>query len=86
MSEYKEFDFAKAIKELEEINRWFQSEDFNLEKGLVKIRHGFKLIRKCRDRLKRVENEFAEIKKEFAIGEKESEGIEDSQSNTSEVQ
>lgn len=77
MSEDKEFDFAKAIKELEEINRWFQSEDFNLEKGLAKIRRGFRLIQECQDRLKRVENEFAEIKKEFAIGEKESEGIEE---------
>lgn len=77
MSEDKKFDFAKAIKELEEINRWFQSEDFNLEKGLLKIRRGFKLIQKCRNRLKRVENEFAEIKKEFATEEKESEGIEE---------
>lgn len=73
MSEDTKFDFAKAIKELEEINRWFQSEDFDLEKGLAKIRRGFKLIQKCRNRLKRVENEFTEIKKEFAVEEEKTE-------------
>ena len=67
----KTFDFAKAIEELEEINRWFQSEEIDLDKGLSKFRRGLELIKKSRERLKEVENEFKEIKKEF--GEDESE-------------
>lgn len=60
------FDFTKAIKELEEINHWFQNEEIDLDKGLAKFRRGLELIKKCRGRLKQVENEFTEIKKEFA--------------------
>lgn len=59
------FDFAKAIEELEEINRWFQSEEIDLDKGLSKFRRGLELIKKSRKRLQEVENEFTEIKKEF---------------------
>lgn len=67
----QKFDFTKAIKELEEINRWFQSEEIDLEKGLFKFRRGLELIKKCRERLKKVENEFKEIKKEFGSEEKD---------------
>lgn len=59
------FDFSTAIKELEEINRWFQNEEVNLDEGLVKFRQGVELIKKCKVRLKEVENEFEEIKKEI---------------------
>ncbi|MFH1706138.1 MAG: exodeoxyribonuclease VII small subunit [Patescibacteria group bacterium] len=62
----KAFDFAKAIEELEEINRWFQNEEINLDEGLSKFRRGLELIKKSRGRLKEVENEFKEIKKEFS--------------------
>ncbi len=63
--EDKSFDFAKAIEELEEINRWFQNEEIDLDAGLSKFRRGLELIKKSRERLKQVENEFKEIKKEF---------------------
>ena len=62
------FDFAKAMAELEEINRWFQSQEIDLDEGLAKFRRGLTLIKKSRQRLEEVENEFEEIKKEF--GEK----------------
>lgn len=67
MSDKKDkiFDFAKAIEELEEINRWFQSEEIDLDEGLAKFRRGLELIKKSRKRLQEVENEFKEIKKEF---------------------
>lgn len=65
MSDTK-FDFTKSIKELEEINRWFQNEDIDLDEGLTKLRTGKELIRKCRERLKEVENEFIEISKDVA--------------------
>lgn len=60
------FDFSTAIKELEDINRWFQNEEVNLDEGLVKFRQGVGLIKKCKGRLKEVENEFEEIKKELS--------------------
>jgi len=69
----KTFDFAKAIEELEEINRWFQNEEINLDEGLSKFRRGLELIKKSRERLKQVENEFKEIKKEFSEEESEAE-------------
>ena len=60
------FDFTASIKELEEINSWFQNEDFNLDEGLQKLKLGKDLIKKCRGRLQQVENEFVKIKQDFA--------------------
>ena len=62
----KNFDFTASIKTLEEINSWFQNEDFNLDEGLQKLKLGKDLIKKCRGRLQQVENEFVKIKQEFA--------------------
>jgi len=62
----KKFDFTASIKTLEEINSWFQNEDFNLDDGLQKLKLGKDLIKKCRGRLQQVENEFVKIKQEFA--------------------
>ena len=72
MIDNQNFNFTKAIKELEEINRWFQSGDINLEEGLNKFRRGLELIKSCREKLKKVENEFTEIKKDFSVGEEQS--------------
>lgn len=58
-------DFADAVKKLEEINKWFQSEDIDLDEGLQKLRTGKELIKQCRERLQNVENEFLKIKDEF---------------------
>ena len=35
-------DFAKAMAELEEINRWFQNQEIDLDEGLRKLITGFK--------------------------------------------
>jgi exodeoxyribonuclease VII small subunit len=64
MDEHK-FDFKKSITELEEINRWFQEEEVDLDEGLKRLKRGKDLIQKCRARLKSVENEFIKIKEEF---------------------
>lgn len=69
MDQDDQFDFAKAIKEIEGINEWFQDEDVNLDEGLTKFRRGLELIRKCKTKLKKVENEFIEIKKELTTDE-----------------
>lgn len=70
MSADAKFDFSEAIGVIEEINQWFQNEDIDLDKGLEKFRQGLELIKKCKSRLKQVENEFTEIKKEFDVEEK----------------
>jgi exodeoxyribonuclease VII small subunit len=62
----KKFDFTESVNKLEEINSWFQNEDIDLDEGLYKLKVGKELIKKCRTRLKEVENEFIKIKKEFA--------------------
>lgn len=73
MRDDTKFDFAKAVEQIEEINQWFQNEDVDLDEGLAKFRHGLALIKKCKTRLKQVENEFIEIKKEFSAEEKDTE-------------
>ena len=70
MIQDKKFDFMSAIAELEEINRWFQGEDIDLDEGLAKFRRGLELIKKCKERLKQAENEFVEIKKGFETKER----------------
>lgn len=59
------FDFTKALQRLDEINRWFQEEDIDLDQGLLRLKEGKKLILKCQKRLGQVENEFMEIKKDM---------------------
>lgn len=62
----KQFDISKAMKELEEINAWFQEEDVDLEKGLAKLKRAKELSAEVQQRLKQVENEFTEIKAGFS--------------------
>lgn len=76
MSDDTKFNFSEALGEIEEINNWFQNEDIDLDKGLEKFRQGLELIKKCKSRLKQVENEFVEIKKEFNVEEKANNEIE----------
>jgi exodeoxyribonuclease VII small subunit len=75
----KKFDFTQSVNKLEEINTWFQNEDIDLDEGLYKLKAGRELIKKCRTRLKEVENEFIKIKKEFVeeAQEQEVEAVED---------
>lgn len=62
----KEIDLTESLKKLEEIVGWFENqEEVDVEKGLEKVKEGVKLIRSSKERLKKVENEFEEIKKEL---------------------
>ena len=70
----KKFDFTESVKKLEEINTWFQNEDIDLDEGLHKLKEGNDLIKKCRTRLKEVENEFIKIEKESAEDSQEDDG------------
>lgn len=62
----KKANFAEAFKELEEIVRWFESSEVDLEEGLKKFERGLELAKKCRLRLSEVENKVTRIKQKFS--------------------
>lgn len=56
------------LNELQTIADWFDDQDqINVEEGLKKVKAAVGLIRSSQERLRDLENEFAEIKKELAI-------------------
>jgi len=58
------------LKRLSEITEWFENqEEIDVEEGLKKIKEAVSLIKVSKERLKAVENEFKEIKKEVDIEE-----------------
>lgn len=59
-------NLTKNLKEIEQIVEWFESqEEVDVEKGIEKVRIGAKLIKESKSRLKEIENEFEEIKKDL---------------------
>ena len=59
-------NLSESLKKLEEITQWFNGQDeVDVEKGLEKVKEGAKLIKASRERLKEVENEFEDVKKEL---------------------
>jgi exodeoxyribonuclease VII small subunit len=62
----KETNLTQSLKKLEEIVEWFEGrEEVDVEKGLEKVKEGAALIKASKERLKKVENEFEEVKKEL---------------------
>ena len=60
-----------TLKRLAEITEWFDNqEEIDVEEGLNKVKEAAGLIRFSKERLKAVENEFEEIKKEIDAEEK----------------
>ncbi|MCD8507430.1 exodeoxyribonuclease VII small subunit [Candidatus Woesebacteria bacterium] len=59
------FNFSDSMKEIDQINEWFQQDDLDLEEALTKLKRGKELIKLCKTRLKDVENEFKELKEDF---------------------
>ncbi|MDP3883251.1 MAG: exodeoxyribonuclease VII small subunit [Candidatus Staskawiczbacteria bacterium] len=54
------------LKRLSEISVWFDTQDeIDVEEGLKKVKEAAALIKSSKERLKEVENEFEEIKKEI---------------------
>ena len=54
------------LKKLEEISLWFDnSKEVDVEQGLEKVKEAVILIKESKERLKKIENEFEEIKKEI---------------------
>lgn len=58
----EKFSYKESRKRLEEILRFFESQDFDLEKGRELFQEGIELIKKSLKRVKEVENEIIEIK------------------------
>lgn len=58
------------LKRLSEITDWFdKQEEVDVEAGLEKVKEAVQLIKTSKERLKEIENEFEEIKKEVDIEE-----------------
>lgn len=53
------------LKKLEEISDWFDNRgEVDVEEGLEKVKEAVVLIKESKERLKQIENEFEEIKKD----------------------
>lgn len=58
-------NLSDNLKKLSEITEWFDSrEEIDVEEGLGKVKEAVFLIKASKARLKDIENEFEEIKKE----------------------
>ncbi len=62
----KKQDFASAFAELEEITKWFETEEVDLDEGLKKFERGLELAAVCKKKLSEVENRVEEIKRKFS--------------------
>ena len=63
-------NLSDNLKKLSKITEWFESqEEVDIEEGLKKVKEAVGLIRASKERLRAVENEFEEIKKEADIEE-----------------
>lgn len=68
MSKKKQDDknLNSSLKRLTEITEWFDNqEEIDVEEGLDKVKEAAGIIKASKERLKAVENEFKEIKKEI---------------------
>lgn len=55
-----------SLKKLEKIIEWFDTqEEVDVEAGLDRVKQGTVLIKASKERLKELENEFEEVKKEL---------------------
>lgn len=63
-----EANLNDQLNELQTIADWFDDQDqVNVEEGLKKVKAAVGLIRSSQERLRDLENEFAEIKKELVV-------------------
>ncbi|HEX8993952.1 MAG TPA: exodeoxyribonuclease VII small subunit [Candidatus Paceibacterota bacterium] len=65
----EEINLRESLARLNGIVQWFEAQDeIDVEAGLEKVREGADLVKACKERLARIENEFEEIKKEVEAG------------------
>jgi exonuclease VII small subunit len=61
---------AQSLEKLEKLVKWFDEQDqVDVQEGLDKVRQGAVLVKELRTKLKEVENEFEELKKELDVQE-----------------
>jgi len=61
-------DLNSNLKCLSEITGWFENqEEIDVEEGLKRVKEAVRIIKASKERLKAIENEFEEIKKEIDI-------------------
>ena len=66
----KKINIKESLGKLEQIVSWFEKQaEVDVELGLEKVKEGAVLIKDLKGRLKEVENEFEEIKKDLAQNE-----------------
>lgn len=62
----EEKPLGDLLAELEAAVKWFESqESADVEAGLAKVRRGAELVKELKERIKKVENEFAEVTAEL---------------------
>lgn len=62
----KKDSIQDKLKELETISNWFETQaEVDVEEGLKKVKQGASLVKELKAKLKVVENEFEELRKEF---------------------
>ncbi len=60
---------TQALTRLEKIVEELGKSDLDVEEGLRKFKEGVKLIKFCREKLRKAENEFTILKKELEADE-----------------
>ena len=64
MEKEKTQKINSSLSKLEEIVAWFEAQkNVDVEEGIRKVKEGAVIIKDLRTRLKKVENEFEEVKK-----------------------
>ena len=59
-----------SLSKLEETVRWFETQkNVDVEEGIKKVKEGAVIIKDLRSRLKKLENEFEEVKKSLKVEE-----------------
>jgi exodeoxyribonuclease VII small subunit len=74
MASKKQAPFAEQFSELEEITRWFERGDVDLDEGLKKYERGLALAALCKDRLREIENTVVALKKQYSAEPSEDSG------------
>lgn len=65
-------NLSSNLKLLAAITKWFDDqEEVDVEEGLKKVKEAVALIKASKERLKGIENEFEEIKKEIDLESQE---------------
>jgi len=62
----KKPDIAKLMNELDEIVRWFESDDVDLNEAIKKYERGNELIAKLKAQLKQAKNTVKKIETKFS--------------------